>query len=183
MQYAANPSTLPQKGTQVLIWPVEAPVITQGYGLTSFAQGGAYGYDKSGRPNPHRGVDFKASVGTPVLAATGGTVRDAVNMDAFPGCYSYGRWVLVDHDNGLSTMYAHLSVISVSAGEYVKPGQIVGYAGSSGYATGPHLHFQVFDRDAVQVSQFTWSVGCKQARVPYAPYEAYLNPMNYLPGL
>ncbi|GMU74219.1 MAG: hypothetical protein AMXMBFR44_4170 [Candidatus Campbellbacteria bacterium] len=181
LQYAQDPSKLPEKGSGVLSWPIENPYLTQGYGLTSFARSGSYGYDKSGQPNPHRGVDFRASVGTPVLAATSGTVRDAVNMDAVRGCYSYGKWILIDHDNGLSTLYAHLSVMSVVSGEYVKTGQIIGYAGASGYATGPHLHFTVFDRDAVKVSPFSWSIGCKNTKVPYAPYEAYLDPMEYLP--
>jgi len=181
LEYIRDPSKLPREGTAALGWPVESPTLTQGFGLTSFARAGSYGYDAAGNPNPHRGVDFRASVGTPVLAAAAGTVRDAVNMDAVPGCYSYGRWILVDHDNGLSTLYAHLSVMSVSAGEYVKKGQIIGYAGNSGYATGPHLHFTVFDRDAVKVALFTWSNGCKGTKIAYAPYDAYLDPMSYLP--
>ncbi len=181
LQYARDPSKLPQKGSGALRWPVESPVLTQGFGLTSFARSGSYGYDKSGQPNPHRGIDFRASVGTPILAAASGTVRDAVNMDAVKGCYSYGRWILIDHDNGLSTLYAHLSVMSVSHGEKVSAGQIIGYAGASGYATGPHLHFTVFDKNAVQVSPFSWSIGCKNTKVPYAPYEAYLDPTEYLP--
>ncbi|MEK7606017.1 MAG: peptidoglycan DD-metalloendopeptidase family protein [Patescibacteria group bacterium] len=181
LQYALDPSRLPKEGSSVLAWPIENPEITQGYGLTSFARQGSYGYDKDGNPNPHRGIDFRASVGTPVLATAPGTVRDAVNMDAVRGCYSYGRWILVDHDNGFSSMYAHLSVMSVEAGDYVKQGQIIGYSGQSGYATGPHLHFTIFDREAVQVAPFTWSNGCKGTRVAYAPYEAYLNPLSYLP--
>lgn len=181
LEYALDPSRLPKEGSGVLRWPLEKITVTQGFGLTSFAKGGAYGYDKNGNPNPHRGVDFAGSVGTPVLAAAAGTVRDATDMDKTPGCYSYGKWILLDHDNGLSTLYSHLSVMSVSAGQYVNAGDIIGYAGQSGYATGPHLHFSVFDRDAVKVSLFTWSVGCKTARIPYAPYEAYLNPFSYLP--
>lgn len=181
LQYSKDPSKLPQEGSAALGWPIENPEITQGFGLTSFARAGSYGYDAAGNPNPHRGIDFRASVGTPVLAAAAGTVRDAVNMDAIKGCYSYGRWVLIDHDNGLSTLYAHLSVMSVSAGEYVKKGQIIGYAGNSGYATGPHLHFTVFDRDAVKIALFTWSNGCKGTSIAYAPYDAYLDPMSYLP--
>ncbi|MBP9771740.1 MAG: peptidoglycan DD-metalloendopeptidase family protein [Candidatus Pacebacteria bacterium] len=181
LEYALDPSRLPKEGTSILSWPIESPELTQGFGLTSFARNGAYGYDKAGNPNPHRGVDFRASVGTPVLAASSGTVRDAVDMDKTPGCYSYGKWILVDHDNGLSTLYAHLSVMSVSAGEYVKQGQIIGYAGSTGYATGPHLHFTVFDQEAVKVDQFTWSNGCKNTKIAYAPFDAYLNPLSYLP--
>lgn len=180
LKYIKDPSTLPQKGSSVLAWPVSDPLITQGYGLTSFALSGAYGY-KDGQPNPHRGIDFRGSVGTPLLASADGTVRDAVNMDAAKGCYSYGKWILIDHDNGLSTLYAHMSVMSVSAGATVTKGQIIGYAGASGYATGPHLHFSVFDRNAVQVSPFSWSIGCKNTKVPYAPYDAYLNPLEYLP--
>lgn len=181
LTYILDPSRLPKEGTGSLSWPIANPTLTQGFGLTSFARNGAYGYDKSGNPNPHRGIDFQASVGTPLLAAAPGTVRDAVDMDKTPGCYSYGKWILIDHDNGLSTLYAHLSVFNVSAGDYVKPGDIIGYAGATGYATGPHLHFSVFDRDAVEVSPFSWSVGCKNAKVPFAPYEAYLDPLSYLP--
>ncbi len=181
LAYVLDPSRLPQEGTGILAWPIANPSITQGFGLTSFARSGSYGYDKTGNPNPHRGVDFQASVGTPLLASAPGTVRDAVDMDKTPGCYSYGKWVLIDHNNGLSTLYAHLSVFNVSAGDYVDQGDIIGYAGQTGYATGPHLHFSVFDRDAVQVSPFSWSNGCKNAKVPYAPYEAYLDPLSYLP--
>ncbi len=181
LTYILDPSRLPQKGSGGLVWPIANPILTQGYGITSFAAGGAYGYDAQGNPNPHRGIDFKASVGTPLLAAASGTVRDAVDMDKTPGCYSYGKWILIDHDNGLSTLYAHLSVFNVSAGDSVTAGQIIGYSGQSGYATGPHLHFSAFDREAVKVSPFSWSNGCKNAKVPYAPYEAYLNPLSYLP--
>lgn len=181
LAYVLDPSRLPTAGSGVLSWPVERPTLTQGFGLTSFARSGAYGYDKAGNPNPHRGIDFQASVGTPMLAAAAGTVRDATDMDKTPGCYSYGKWILVDHDNGLSTLYAHLSVISVNPGQQVKKGEIIGYSGATGYATGPHLHFTVFDRSAVKVSQFSWSIGCKNARIAYAPYEAYLNPLSYLP--
>lgn len=181
LTYILDPSRLPKEGSGVLIWPLASPLITQGFGLTDFARSGAYGYDAQGRPNPHRGLDFRASVGTPLLAAAGGTVRDAFDMDKISGCYSYGKWILIDHDNGLSTLYAHLSAMNVSAGESVKVGQIIGYAGQSGFATGPHLHFTVFDRDAVKVDYFAWSNGCKGAKIAYAPYEAYLNPLSYLP--
>jgi murein DD-endopeptidase MepM/ murein hydrolase activator NlpD len=183
LQYIQDPNSLPQKGSAVLGWPVEHPVVTQGFGLTSFAKSGAYGYDKSGQPNPHRGIDFHAVVGTPVLAAADGVVRDSVNMDAQKGCYSYGQWILIDHQSGISTLYAHLSVRSVSPGQQVKEGQIIGYAGQSGYALGAHLHFTVFDERAAKVSPFSWSVGCKNVKVPYAPYDAYLNPLDYLPKL
>ncbi len=181
LTYILDPSRLPKKGSGGLSWPIANPTITQGFGITSFAANGSYGYDAAGNPNPHRGIDFQASVGTPLLAAASGTVRDAVDMDKTPGCYSYGKWVLIDHENGLSTLYAHLSVFNVNPGDSVTAGQIIGYSGQTGYATGPHLHFSVFDREAVKVSPFSWSNGCKNAKVPFAPYEAYLNPLSYLP--
>lgn len=181
LEYILDKSKLPQKGGGVLSWPVENPYITQYFGLTSFALSGAYGYDKEGKPIPHRGIDFRASIGTPLLATAPGKVRYTENMDAYSGCVSYGKWVLIDHENGLATFYAHLSLIKVSAGQEVKRGDIIGYSGNTGYSTGPHLHFSVFDKSAVKVDRYTWSRGCKKAMVAYAPLEAYLNPMDYLP--
>lgn len=181
LEYILDKSKLPQKGGGVLAWPVENPYITQYFGLTSFALSGAYGYDKSGEPIPHRGVDFRASIGTPLLATASGKVRYTENMDAYSGCVSYGKWVLIDHENGLTTFYAHLSLIKVSIGQEVKRGDVIGYSGNTGYSTGPHLHFSVFDKSAVKVDRYTWSRGCKKAMVAYAPLEAYLNPMDYLP--
>ena len=55
----------------------------------------------------------------------------------------YGRYIRISHDFGLQTAYAHMSSLAVSAGTYVKKGQVIGYVGSSGYSTGPHLHFEV----------------------------------------
>ena len=55
----------------------------------------------------------------------------------------YGRYIRISHDFGLQTAYAHMSSLEVSAGAYVKKGQVIGYVGSSGYSTGPHLHFEV----------------------------------------
>ncbi|MCK4918463.1 MAG: peptidoglycan DD-metalloendopeptidase family protein [Candidatus Pacebacteria bacterium] len=181
LEYTLDKGRLPKKGSEVLIHPVKNPRITQYFGLTPFAMTGAYGYDKEGNPNPHRGVDFGVSIGTPMLATANGTVRYSEDMDAYAGCVSYGKWVLIDHDNGLSSFYAHLSLIKVSAGQKVSTGDIIGYSGNTGYSTGPHLHFSVFDRSAVKVGLYTWSRGCKKATVAYAPLEAYLNPMDYLP--
>ena len=180
LEYIADKSRLPKKGSGVLIFPLKNPRITQFFGLTPFALTGAYGY-KDGKPNPHRGIDFGVSIGTPMLATASGTVRDFENMDAYPGCVSYGKWILIDHDNGLSTLYAHLSLIKVKRGQRVNTGDLVGYSGNSGYSTGPHLHFSVFDGSAVKVGPYTWSRGCKKVKIAYAPLDAYLDPMDYFP--
>jgi murein DD-endopeptidase MepM/ murein hydrolase activator NlpD len=88
----------------------------------------------------HKGVDLKAAYGQEVQAAAAGRV-------VFSGSQgSYGTTVMVEHSNGTQTRYAHLSVALVAPGATVEAGQPVGRAGSSGRSTGPHLHFEVLDR-------------------------------------
>jgi murein DD-endopeptidase MepM/ murein hydrolase activator NlpD len=85
----------------------------------------------------HQGVDIAAAHGTPVRAAGDGTVL-------FAGWYGgYGKLIVLDHGDGLSTLYGHLSTILVAPGAQVARGQIIGRVGSTGYSTGPHLHFEI----------------------------------------
>ncbi|MFI7659291.1 M23 family metallopeptidase [Micromonospora parva] len=86
----------------------------------------------------HAGIDLALPSGTPIRAAAAGTVTQA--GDASDG---YGNSVLVDHGNGYLTHYAHQSRIAVTVGQAVKAGQVIGYEGATGDATGPHLHFEV----------------------------------------
>lgn len=85
----------------------------------------------------HQGVDFGARAGTPVVAAADGVVSAA----GWSG--GYGRQIRIDHSDGVLTSYSHLSGMAVSAGARVRRGDVVGYVGSSGFSTGPHLHFEV----------------------------------------
>ena len=106
--------------------------------LDPLPDGGRFGSRRviNGLPrSPHSGTDFRAPAGEPVLAAAAGTV--ALVGDHFFG----GRSVFVDHGDGLISMYMHLSRVDVAEGDSVKRGQPVGAVGSSGRATGPHLHF------------------------------------------
>lgn len=90
-----------------------------------------------GRRHFHTGVDISAPRGAPVRAADGGTVL-------FAGWYGgYGKLVVLDHGQGVSTLYGHLSAILVTAGQQVARNQLIGRVGSTGYSTGPHLHFEV----------------------------------------
>jgi murein DD-endopeptidase MepM/ murein hydrolase activator NlpD len=137
----------------------------------------------------HNGVDFKASVGTPVKAVLGGIVKGTGNTDDQAGCYSYGRWVLIEHPNGLSSLYAHLSQSRVSQGQSISTGEVLGYSGGqpgvfgSGYSTGPHLHLGLYASQGVEVKQYTQSLFCKKVFIPVASANAYLDPLAYLPAL
>lgn len=85
----------------------------------------------------HRGVDFRATWGTPVVAAADGAVVTA----GWQG--GYGRQVRLAHQGGLETSYSHLSEVATTPGQPVRTGEIIGYVGSSGFSTGPHLHYEV----------------------------------------
>jgi murein DD-endopeptidase MepM/ murein hydrolase activator NlpD len=181
LQFILDPTTIPTAGTAVFQWPLANIIITQYFGGTEFAarNAGVYG----GRAY-HPGVDFGAPRGTPIYAPLSGTVRATGNTDIVPGCYSWGKWTLLDHANGLSTLYAHQDVISVSPGQSVSTGEIIGYTGNTGYSTGPHLHFTVYAKDGVNVRKFNeikTSTSCGPASTPVAATDAYLDPMLYLP--
>ena len=116
------------QGTGSLIYPVNGP-ITSPFGWRIHP---ILGYKKF-----HTGVDFGVGYGTPIRAADSGTVIYATWMGG------YGNVIIVDHGNGLSTLYAHQSSLAVGTGARVTRGQTVGYVGSTGFSTGPHLHFEV----------------------------------------
>jgi murein DD-endopeptidase MepM/ murein hydrolase activator NlpD len=100
-------------------------------------------------PAMHTGLDFRANSGEPVRATAGGTVTSS----SWQG--GYGKLVEIDHGNGFSTRYGHLSQVLVADDEVVKPGQIIGRVGSTGRSTGPHLHYETrIDGEAVDPHKF-----------------------------
>ncbi len=105
-----------------LVWPVQG-TITSGFGM------------RWGRM--HEGLDIAAPTGTPIVAAQSGIVTIA----AYTG--GYGNYTCIDHGGGLSTCYGHQVSFATSAGAAVKRGELIGYVGSTGESTGPHLHFEV----------------------------------------
>lgn len=177
---AVNLSQVTPAGAGTLQWPMDNVRITQYFGNTPFAASGAY------KGKGHNGIDLAAPIGTPLKAALSGTVLGTGNTDSIRGCYSFGKWVLIKHANGLDTMYSHLSKISVSEGQSVSTGDIIGYSGETGYATGPHLHFGVYVSSATQIIKLSQatnaSTACGSAVMPVAPLSGYLNPLNYLPA-
>ena len=197
LEFTLDPSRVPPAGRGILRWPLDNIVnaicnaqmgrnqncLTQYFGRTS----------DSGRlyaSGTHNGVDFRASVGTPVKAALSGTIAGTGNTDG-GGCYSYGKWILIKHGNGLSSLYAHLSQINVVSGDAVSTGGVIGFSGFTGYATGPHLHFTVFASEGVQIRDLgavyrenglpaTTPCAKRGVVMPTAAQNAYLDPMDYL---
>lgn len=171
-------SAIPTSGKGVLAWPVDNVIITQYFGNTAFATANPQVYSGLG----HNGIDLGGPVGTTVKSAASGVVVGTGDTDSVCRGASYGRWILVRHDNGLSTLYAHLSHIGVSQGQRVGRGEPIGYMGATGYVTGPHLHFTVYASDGVQVTSMP-SKGCAGAvyTIPLADQKAYLNPLSFLP--
>ncbi len=118
----------PAQGTGRLRYPISAPVTSE-YGWRVHP---VYGTRKL-----HAGMDFGAAYGSAIHAAGAGTVVTAGTMGG------YGNAVVIDHGGGLATLYAHQSRIAVRVGQHVSGGQVIGYVGSTGLSTGPHLHFEV----------------------------------------
>lgn len=112
-----------------LMWPIPGASVSQEVGPRIHP---VYGYKSC-----HTGVDIRGGTGTPIHAAADGTVISISNGGA------YGLATLISHANGLSTFYAHQSSTAVHDGERVSKGEVIGYVGSSGWVTGPHLHFEV----------------------------------------
>ena len=182
LKITLDPSLIPSTRPGILAWPLNTVYITQRFGKTA----GAARLYASGS---HNGVDFRATQGTAVRAMLSGVIEGTGNTDEQKGCGSYGRWVLIKHPNGLSSVYAHLSSTVAQRGQSVATGQVIGYSGGtpgvfcSGYSTGPHLHVGLFASQGVSVRQFVESRGCKQVFVPVADIKAYLDPLAYLPSL
>ena len=111
------------------LWPVQGR-ITGSFGerIDPFNGEGAY----------HRGIDIQADYGTPILAPADGTV-DFASFDS-----GYGRMVEIDHGHDVATRFGHLSAFAVVPGQMVRRGEVIGYVGQSGRATGPHLHYEVW---------------------------------------
>lgn len=159
---ALNLKDVPGYKKGVLDYPLASIRLTQKYGKTTFTRWYKF----------HNGIDYAAPTGTKVMAAADGKVVGVGNN----GRYAYGRWVAIDHGNGLVTMYGHLSSQSVKKGMNVKRGDAIGKSGNTGYSTGPHLHFTVFSSKSFDIVP---SKSIKSVRD--IPVGATINPAVYLP--
>lgn len=109
--------------------PLKMARLTSGYGMRN--------HPVLGRRRNHKGVDLAAPTGTPIYATADGIVGKAQWFS------SYGLYIRIDHGADLETRFAHMSKLAVAAGERVRKGDIIGYVGSTGRSTGPHLHYEV----------------------------------------
>ena len=174
LRFILDPSQLPSG--RVLSWPLEKIFVTQLFGKTVdsvrlYASG------------THNGVDFRASVGTPLFSMADGTVLGVGDTDLT--CYgaSFGKFVFIKYNNGLSSTFGHLSLIKAYEGQQVKRGEIVGYSGNTGHTTGPHLHVSLYASQAAKMASKA-SAACdgRIYRLPVAPVGAYLDVLKYLPS-
>ena len=173
LQFILDPSKLPKGG--VLSWPLENIFVTQLFGRTVAAQ-------RLYASGSHSGTDFRASVGTSVMAMADGVILGTGDTDITCAGASFGKWVFIEFNNGLSSTYGHLSLIKVNKGQKIKRGEVVAYSGSTGRVTGPHLHVSLYASSAVKVETIpSKSCAGRTLTQPIAPINAYLDPMYYLP--
>lgn len=168
LRLAFDPTLLPSEMPGIIGWPLADTCVTQPYGETAFART-AY------RTGYHNGVDFRARVPTPVFSIEDGVVIAVDNNDRSSWQkYQYGKYVLVEHDNNLTSIYAHLSSQAVQVGQRVTRGQMVGYTGNTGFSTAPHLHFGVYWSPSVELRSIPPAAGL-------VPIGVDIDPTPYLP--
>ena len=150
---AAYSSPIPQRGISVPSrMPLEGAQLTSGYGMRT--------HPVLGGRRQHAGIDLAAPTGTPIYATADGIIGRA---DWFS---SYGLFISINHGASMETRYAHLSRLAVAAGDNVKKGDLIGYVGSTGRSTGPHLHYEV-RVDGVAVNPIPYMVE-SEAQLAYA---------------
>ena len=177
LKFILNPNLLPTAGSGVLSWPLDKIFITQLFGKTS-SSGRLYA------SGSHSGVDFRASVGTEVKSMGTGVVIGVGDTDIYCRGASFGKWVFIRYDNGLSSTFGHLSLIYAKAGDKVVSGDVVALSGNTGHSTGPHVHVTVYASQGADVKSVP-SISCNGHTyiMPIAPTFAYLDPMLYLPSI
>jgi len=118
---------------ELFMYPLQSRFITSRYGMRKDPISGVLQF--------HGGVDFRANIGTPIMASLDGTIS-VVSEN-----WLYGKYIIMSHGNGYKTIYGHLNAFSVKQGDRVARGRKIGEVGNTGYSTGPHLHFGIFDKN------------------------------------
>lgn len=180
LSFILDPNSIPVPRHGVLAWPLDNILITQGFGLTADSAR-LYSHRQGAWKGKHTGVDFRGN-NDPVKAMADGEIIGFGNTDATCPRASFGGWVLIKYDNGLASIYSHLTHSIVKVGQRVKTGEVVAFSGNTGYSTGPHLDVKVVPASAVTIE--TWpSRGCpgKNYTTPIVAGGTYFDPLSYLP--
>ena len=117
----------------LFMYPLSAKYITSGYGMRKDPKTGVLQF--------HGGIDFRGKTGTTIMASMDGVVS-VVGENRL-----YGKYIIISHSNGYKTLYGHMSAYSVKQGDRVARGRKIGEVGNTGYSTGPHLHFGIYDKN------------------------------------
>lgn len=175
LKFIVNKKIIPKDYSEVFAWPLKNVFITQLFGYTSDSK-------RLYRSGTHSGLDLRASIGTEVFAMADGVVEGVGDTDIYCKGASFGKWVFIRYNNGLSSTYGHLSLTYAKKGDKVKAGDLVALSGNTGHSTGPHLHVTVYASDGVKVDKVP-SISCsgKTFIMPIAASTSYLDPMLYLP--
>ncbi|MCC6926568.1 M23 family metallopeptidase [Novosphingobium sp.] len=139
--------------------PVEGAALTSGYGMRF--------HPVLGGRRAHKGVDLAQPTGTPIYATADGVISKAEWFS------SYGLYIAMEHGGNIQTRYGHLSRLNVAAGQKVRKGDLIGYVGSTGRSTGPHLHYEV-RIGGVAVNPVPYMQGASQPALAAAPANAGL---------
>ena len=161
-------SSLPKKGTKLFQWPEESYRITQGYGCTTYARCNRRNAPYNGAP--HNGIDMVAGFGGQIHAIADGQIIANGKNDG------WGNWVAIQHPNqyNLVSTYSHMSALSfLQVGTQVYSGQVIGYEGNTGNATGSHLHLSIY-------KDFFTYINEKKDQLYFNYFEGSVNPLDYL---
>ena len=159
-------TSVPPKGTKLFTPPEEHAYVTQGYGCTKYARcnnkRGPYG------GAPHNGVDYSGGFGSPIMAIGAGTiVADGTNS-------GWGNWIAIQHTNNMVSLYGHMSSFAgLRVGASITQGQIIGYEGKTGNATGSHVHLTLY-------KDFFTYIKDSSGQLNFNYFEGTLNPLNYM---
>lgn len=153
---------IPSKGTKLYKMPIDNYIITQGYGMTTFAKRGAYG------GAPHNGIDMTDGFGSEIKSIGLGTVLAKGFNNAG------GNWIAIQHENDLVSVYGHMrDPALVLVGERVDQNTVLGYEGATGFVTGSHLHLSLYN-------EFFTFIGPKTGQVYFNYFNGSLNPLDYI---
>jgi len=165
-----NPNSIPGTHHGLFVWPTTGQSINQTFGciISAFARK-SYPACTENKKNGgyHNGIDIDTDTGDPIYSVMAGTISGVGSL----GKYAYGKWITVNLNNGLTVLYGHLLSQSVSVGQIVKAGELIGYSDSTGYSTGSHLHFTVYATNTFSIEQRSYGP---------LPVGGAVSPMDYL---